>query len=265
MKKIRRYLVLEGEKKEAFKYFNDVRCREERQYALFLYNELFSNQDIQNKCLNPDYNPDSEDNKKEYVIIDVYYEFAYMRDKFSSLEKKEINEDRITFNKKLLEYCSSQLNISVDMDEIKEVIGEDRFHYNLGRISINTISKNDHKKVIHMARCMMNAKLDILVVYRENGKTVIHIKSLECKYESGEDKYGCPEFTQTYIQYNICNFIKNNEKIIVDGNIIAEETKYEVEKSEIVYFKKKNQPEYRYVSAEDLTTFHKEHIGKVQE
>lgn len=179
-------------------------CREERQYALFLYNILRKYW--------------SRDNRPEEVlkifeacslpagaeIKHVFYEATLMRDFFERnrrlvlcsdpdvnlLSKKfkpesdiEFNSEN-SFNYKLLKYLDK------DFDKNKPYKCSDEL--NLGS------SGND------IAREMMNATPDIAVIYSLRGDRFLHF--IECKFESDEDPYKSKN-KQCDIQWRIADFL----------------------------------------------------------
>jgi hypothetical protein len=175
-------------------------CREERQYALYLYNVLkkyrkkeertgnVKVKDIFDMCKIP----------SEATVKDVFYEVTFMRDIFEK-DRKIKNEEK-RFNENLQEY------LELGVKDIKKVIDK-----NLGHIKTAEIEEhglvNDDKMT--MARYMMNSKPDIAVIYELD--ETFYLLFLECKFESPEDKrpLGNKKIGQTQIQYNIAKFICN--------------------------------------------------------
>lgn len=182
-------------------------CREERQYALFLYNILRKyNSKIKRKedevlkifeaCSLP---PEAE-------IKHVFYEATLMRDffernrrlvlcsdpdvnllskEFKSKEKNKFNSEN-SFNFKLLKYIDS--DVSYDRNDEHNLGGKDN--------TDNEIAKE-----------MMNATPDIAVIYSLRGDRYLHF--LECKFESGEDTYKSKK-RQCEIQWMIADFLCGN-------------------------------------------------------
>lgn len=196
-------------------------CREERQYAVLLYNILrkYYNKDkrngndrvtdIFNACNIP----------SESEIENVFYEVTFMRDFFErnrriilgnedceNLKKrllqktfcpsicKPINED-ISFNAKLVRYVTGR-NCSISY------AGEEN---NLGHNEIACDELSDEEKRI--IRHMMNAKPDIAVIYKENNRKKLLF--LECKFESAECSYEGGDM-QRDIQWKIAEFLCNH-------------------------------------------------------
>lgn len=240
-------------------------CREECQFAVFLYDIFlkekmkreyikYKEENIIRKCL-------KVDESISIKIEEVYFEVTLMRDYF--------NENRGEFNKKLLEFCLGYLQsdevcesrpkeiddildwLKVEdkkiksrnmgekeavkiirgkyftPDELKEKIKDEK----------NKEGKIDERKMreaisLDIAKKMMNAALDILVIYRElhdeetedDGK--LKAKALECKYLSDEGSYediaGVKCRMQLFIQECIMCFLfgkSNAEKSDIEDHI----------------------------------------------
>jgi hypothetical protein len=146
-------------------------CREERQYALYLYNSL-----LKCKTINILGNT--------YDIVQAYYEATFMRDYFfTSNDKKEFNEKLILFSNDRLKELYTKSNC----------VNKENYDYSL----INRNSEGNPEKHINhwktenrspIAKWMMNAKPDIALLLR-NDKNEYFLYSIECKYESKEDCY----------------------------------------------------------------------------
>lgn len=184
-------------------------CREERQYALFVYNILRFFRE-----------PESRNNTAAQAVFDacqipmdakvtdVFYEVSFMRDffernrrlvlgrhdtnkllnkSFKPADFKIKNAKKDSFNYKLIEYV---LGGPGSMDSTM-YLEEER---NLGRNPIRTKlsdspKENGERKFI--IQCMMNVKPDIAVLYQQNGET--YLLFLECKFETGEVSYSNEE------------------------------------------------------------------------
>ena len=187
-------------------------CREERQYALFLYNILraYKKDDIK------------DDIKKIYKacgilddnaeILNVFYEATFMRDIFernrrivlgledSILNKKfspknyVIKDSEKSFNARLLKYCGQKKGCTLNHN------GKE---YNLGGKKIKC---NRERHNCTLAKSMMNSKPDIAVIYKIGDLKYLHF--IECKFESGEDKDKAGN-KQTEIQWHIAEFLCN--------------------------------------------------------
>lgn len=185
-------------------------CREERQYALFLYNILRKyNSKIKRTedevlkifeaCSLP---PEAE-------IKHVFYEATLMRDffernrrlvlcsdpdvnllsrKFKPKAAGRFNSEN-SFNYKLLKYLKY-----IDKNDSYDFSDE----FNLGG---SGSTDND------TAREMMNATPDIAVIYSLRGDRYLHF--LECKFESYEDTYKSKK-GQCEIQWMIADFLCKN-------------------------------------------------------
>lgn len=200
-------------------------CREERQYALFLYNILRAYKknditDIYEACGIP----------TNAEILNVFYEATFMRDifernrrivlglqylsesKLSDEDKKEklktfilnkkfspenyvIEDPKESFNARLLEYLNEKNRCKLNHNS-KE--------YNLGGKKIKC---NRERHNCTLAKSMMNSKPDIAVIYEEDRQKYLHF--IECKFESGEDKDKAGN-KQTVIQWHIAEFLCNN-------------------------------------------------------
>ena len=217
-------------------------CREERQYALFLYNKIL---DMVNKRIY-----DKEDiNLLEHLglevkakILQVYYEVAFMRDFLD----KEKNNSESKFNKCLFDYVLEKFGINNNFDNVKKENKENKddilstlfkddndknydFLKNykvIPNINYGSNAKDDDGEgrtlpvfIRKFMRAMMNSKPDIGLIYlNSEGKKCL--KFLECKYLSPEGavqliddkeknsldakKYVLP---QTVIQFFIAEFI----------------------------------------------------------
>lgn len=196
-------------------------CREERQYAVFLYNILrkYCNKDRRNgndrvmdifhACNIP----------SEAEIENVFYEVTFMRDFFErnrriilgdedceNLKKRLLqktfspsicrptNKDN-SFNAKLVQYVKG-------MDCPISYAGEEN---NLGHNEIACDELSDDEK--RTIRYMMNAKPDIAVIYKENNRKKLLF--LECKFESAECSYEGGDM-QRDIQWKIAEFLCNH-------------------------------------------------------
>lgn len=203
-------------------------CREERQIALFLYNILLMKKNNyyeiieglnnkKNEEINEGLKEIFEDDFKNIVIHEVYYEAAILRDYFHSLNE---DVDRAAdFNVSLLEFLlgeDEKANISSIIDKYfegdkgkktaKSLTGATSALYKI--ICSNQIwgiEENDlkyqediidYEKIIklqkvYFATMIMNAKPDILVVYSNNKKNDKRKRAivLECKFESNAGMY----------------------------------------------------------------------------
>ena len=228
-------------------YSNDNKpvCREERQYALFLYNKLLNlvNKDKYEKediVLLEKIGLDA--NKK---ILQVYYEVSFMRD-FYKKGRDELKND-LNFNKKLYCYVRdlflknnenslfklfdsieyySKLKVLVDgynyTSDNKRYFTPSPFR-NYGSITKKELDNIKYVPpfIIKLMQTMMNSKPDIGIVYSNGEKK--YLKFVECKYESKEDpvhllsiKCNNKEkdkrekpyiLRQTHVQYLITDFI----------------------------------------------------------
>lgn len=251
--------------------FNDSICREERQYAVFLYN-----------ILRKYHNPESRKNGKIKKIITkvcnipenadikhVFYEATFMRDFFERNRqiygegsKKELEKEK-SFNYKLLEYVCATERVtfpesiwtqpekeinpgrgkSEGSDDEKQghVIREN----NLGRNKIKV--PDDMKRIQSIVREMMNATPDLAIIYHmkgndKNGRHELdkdYLLFLECKFESRESRYESG-YRQCEIQGKIADFLC--KKILKDNRLEGNEGNIEV--SPLMRNSKKGNSEY---------------------
>lgn len=210
---------------------SELYCREERQYAVFLYNIFLKKKmnalmeppetEIIKYCLN---SGDSDN----LDIDNVYFEATLMRDYFEK-ERKE-------FNEKLLSFCLEWLhdgsklkndlinkmdkknvrNVNFGQKKVKDFINEEYRQIDIfnKKISAEDRKKAKEKACLDIARMMMNATPDLLVVYTKNGTK--YAKALECKYESDEGRYkdiaGIECKMQLFIQECIMHFCFGSSK-----------------------------------------------------
>lgn len=201
---------------ENFIWDNHSICREERQYALFLYNILrkYSSMEIRRNL------KDEEKEKIEHIFFicqlehadveQVFYEASFMRDFFKQSQK----EKKVNFNNELIRYIYKEY---VKCENNIEYSDEGK---NLGHNQINrekllqTIDDEQFDKLNFAARCMMNAKPDIAVLYKQNGKR--YFLFLECKFETGEKSYTDKRtstklsLSQRKVQWMIADFLCKN-------------------------------------------------------
>lgn len=187
-------------------------CREERQYALFLYNILRKyhspKKRTEDDFVTGVFNACGLSDKAD--IENVFYEVTFMRDFFERNRRLMLgdnpNKDLLksnfkptgdwsnnkpcykmpkedSFNAKLLKYATGS---------DKSYIGEE---YNLGARGSGLVKE------------MMNAAPDIAVVYREDDKK--YLLFIECKFESGEDTYKSGN-KQCHVQWCIADFLCKN-------------------------------------------------------
>ena len=198
-------------------------CREERQYALFLYNKLLGMVDKQYKEIEVDkdkeifckifgFEDDETAEKSNIVIKNVYYEVTFMRDFFY----KEKNNSSSDFNKNLFEYvlekfkgennCLSHLFKINENTSVLEIIESQHItvfpkeaynNYNnvekykvICDINYGSNAKDGEKTNIlpcfirKFMRSMMNSKPDIGIIFEKQDKK--YLKFIECKYLSPE-------------------------------------------------------------------------------
>lgn len=209
-------------------------CREERQYALFLYNVLCAeSKEVYSKL--PDKLKDKLKDKLANIlklcglegmtVQKVFYEATFMRDFFerdrrlwycgtnynrlknvdfsySRTRTIETQDERKSFNQRLMEYVNEKGHYGYD------VINDEYFNqymdYHLGS---NLNPDDKYSEFFQEIKYLMNSKPDIAVVCKDASENT-YLKFIECKFESGESKYG--NETQTAIQNKIADFICND-------------------------------------------------------
>lgn len=226
-------------------------CKEERQFAVFLYiilldmkkEGVFLKKDVvkERMCIENKENGETKDKESKDVkikIIDVYFEAALMRDYW--------NKEKSHFNDQLLKFCLRWLGndeyYGKKLDELLEELKDELNDEFLGQgkakniinkkysdiTNVTEIIKNEkedgekyndikEKACLDIARMMMNAIPDILVIYEEERTEGIEVmktmkaKALECKYESDEGTYkdvaGAEYKMQLFIQECIMCFL----------------------------------------------------------
>jgi len=220
-------------------------CREERQYAVFLYNILCKYSDAGKRKKQPQNikNIFTACHIPENSSIDhVFYEAAFMRDFFErnrrlTLSKNYSKEDlaRIllqakfspgkcevtaeeSFNTKLIQYVYGK-----EHKEYENVIKYSGKEQNLGhntiefeKLLINGKKLPDNEKdwLQYRIKWMMNAKPDIAVIYHTAEDKLKFLLFIECKFDSGESSYSYKDkngnterMIQREVQYNIAEFL----------------------------------------------------------
>lgn len=191
-------------------------CREERQYALFLYSRLLQMVEQKNPKDDVILKACGLPTEEELCIRSVAYEATYMRDFFwkdrelreerKAQEKKKLDYEETLgkegqedcFNRKLYEYVRKQLK--EEGIDCKTSISQIPRNRNLGgKIKWEKVDE----KMVKYFRRMMNSKPDIAIYYEYNGKE--YLKFLECKYLSRETNQ--EGVSQVVIQSQICDFL----------------------------------------------------------
>lgn len=209
-------------------------CREERQYAVFLYNILKKyKRKGQDERINRIFDACNIPQKAE--IQNVFYEATFMRDFFErnlcieldkdpkkiSLKniprsKRNIEKKERSFNYKLIEYVLEKAEI--EQKQVQSILytythEEVNLGHNEFSIKGGVLSEEEIKEIKSEIQYMMNAKPDIAVIYMEE-KTK-KLLFLECKFESKESFYGSKKTkkvrrSQREIQWKIADFLCNN-------------------------------------------------------
>ena len=227
-------------------------CREERQYALFLYNGLCFDQEVAKAILG-----------EGATVKNVFYEATLMRDLFCADRKRRLldkydenacmhqledgdkevtkkldtpdDEDKKkrlyknktakgkelgdTFNEKLVNFLLKKYEKGTKYEPIDKEDCEFYINRNLGTNSFSELKKDELPKPIariaEVAKTMMNAKPDIAVLYEEGTETKLIF--LECKYCSKESTYEA-------IQNNSEWLVGDSQKAkkTVQGQLIAQ-------------------------------------------
>ena len=223
-------------------------CREERQFALFLYLAFLEKKkgnldpwitELVKFCL--------EEKEQDPIIEEVYYEATLMRDYFAGCKKRSGSEAE-EFNRGLLHFCLDFLPCGKEradkcIEELTENCGG-RMDCHLGTKkvkdaikkrypNIKAMMKNEtedvpqlyEKACLDIARMMMNATPDLLVIYRIGGER--YAKALECKYQSGqgtyEDVVGVGIKMQYFIQECVMSFLFGKNDLFRKNKEIIEE------------------------------------------
>lgn len=175
-------------------------CREERQYAALLYFVFLR---VMNNIGTDEENSIVNSILKEYTKIHhVYFEASLMRDYFSDIKKSRLSS--IQFNKLLLTFCDVDIS---DKDIISDSLGSPSQKWR--KIEQNYIKDENSRRNFLIARYMMRAKPDLMVIYENNNMK--YSKIIECKYTQKEgmykDIYGKRTIPQKYIQKRIQDFL----------------------------------------------------------
>jgi hypothetical protein len=261
-------------------------CREERQYALYLYNIL-------KKYGGKNRPKDAEDlNKifsickipKEAIIENVFYEATFMRDIFErdrrirKLEYRnkanennkkynaEVECERAIFSKKyVISECDDKSNVKYESfnqkllqylgiceENAKKASDKNIGHNKFDKIFRGKLSQSSYKKEMTMAQYMMNSKPDIAVIYRLKNEKDFYLLFLECKFESYEDTQhiGEEKVSQSYIQYKIADFIFKKYGTYRDKKLKVDETMEKNKSSVLVKFTRKE--EEREINIKEL-------------
>lgn len=249
---------LDKNKLEDYLGNNNVVCREERQFALFLYLIFLEKKKGSSDQWIADFVKGCLDEKGEDLDIEeVYYEATLLRDYFA-LCKKEGSSEAETFNNRLLHFCLDFLpydmgqtgcenrNVIYGEEKAVECIKKVAEHcgghidFHLGTKKMKAAIKKTYpnikkdienkkedvrqvyeKACFDIAGMMMNATPDILVVYRI-GKAH-YVKALECKYKSDEGIYGDVAGVgikmQYFIQECVMSFLFGKNKELFEENL----------------------------------------------
>ena len=209
-------------------------CREERQYAVFLYNILrkYGKKQAREKLTGEE---------KEHIlkiweacgieadsdIEYVFYEATFMRD-FFERERRYLAANKHNSNKMdaiLLQktYANDTKREDIGEDEAKSCFNHKLITYvhhgeavttnllkrNLGHTQIEGDELSDREK--ELIKDMMNAKPDIAVIYRrrkeKDDKGKKYLLLIECKFESYEDSYRGENLSQCSVQYDVAKFL----------------------------------------------------------
>lgn len=241
---------------------NDSICREERQYAVYLY-------DILRKYKDPGDRKSTVNNifiacRLEGAKIEkVFYEATFMRDFFERNrsisfkeedKKKREEEDQEkhkkedvlqnkdnSFNWRLIQYLYGknntkdwnipECNLGRWLNDVLNKFSPDFFKDLNPREAFKDLDPQVFPKIIQY---MMNVKPDIAVIYEKNQKR--QLLFLECKFEGNESYY--EGISQTEVQGMVAEFLC--ESGYLDGISVSEEMENNGEN------KKKNK--YRYQS-----------------
>ncbi len=143
-------------------------CREERQYALFLYNLLWEKRFISVR-----------DEKDPYNIVELFYEVSFLRDYFYKCKE---TEEKALFNKKLISFSKENCKTKQNGDL---QINEDTLSKH-----VNSFRKNDEiwdRIGTKLPQYLMNAQPDLGLILEKDEN--YYLCFIECKYKSGFGKY----------------------------------------------------------------------------
>lgn len=194
-----------------YNYLNSQKpiCREERQFALFLYNKLDSLKNSPDNILTKEKNLLKVCGLELATEIkQVAFEAAYLRDlKYTAREQdKNLNTQNKRVKENGLEsefnniICRAVLNSDI-MKRVRKTIENSSFYSEFRKYKFeskecdNCLNKlNDeeakvYKLFLRYIRALMHVKPDIAVVYKTDNTIEEHIKFIECKYMSYEGKY----------------------------------------------------------------------------
>lgn len=198
-------------------------CREERQYAVLLYNILRFYRKPEMRCGETGRIFKVCGMPKEANIKKVFYEATFMRDFFERnrrlvlgkneegkipgiLTQKDFNrKTKVIESMDMNDFFNYKLMKYVHKGEVEDCEGKDLI-YNLGRYVPHAKLSEDELFTI---KCMMEAKPDIAVLYEKDNKQ--YLLFLECKFESGESSYANKDKSnrkkQSEIQWMIADFL----------------------------------------------------------
>ncbi len=216
-------------------------CREERQYAVFLYNILrkYGKKQSREKLAGG-----AKDDilrileacgiEADSDIEHVFYEATFMRDFFKRerryyavienkgsladvlLQQRYEKEEKTKtdFNRRLVEYAfHKREGENPPKRETDHKENDAYLQYNLG----GNIPKECEKaieEVREKVRAMMNSKPDIAVIYKRDSRR--YLLFIECKFESSEATYGNrknqkdkkeEKLSQRSVQYDVAGFL----------------------------------------------------------
>ena len=250
-------------------------CREERQYAVFLYNILrkYGKKQSREKLTGEEKDHILEifeacGIEADMDIEHVFYEATFMRDffkrerRYSAITKYHGNpatvllqqdyekekKIKIDFNRRLIEYAfqsegKKTPKMNMENDNRESQYEDDAYlRYNLGgNLPEGCKDQEKIEPLREKIRAMMNAKPDIAVIYKKNDQR--YLLFIECKFESSEAAYNGT--TQGGIQYEIarflCNYYLTEELSESDPNAIHVSPIMESdEKSKLIKFMRTN-------------------------
>lgn len=230
-------------------------CREERQYALFLYNGLCFDQEVAKAILG-----------EGATVKNVFYEATLMRDLFCADRKRRLleyeesaclhqleagdkevakkldtpddedKEKRLyknktakgkelgdTFNEKLVNFLLKKYEKGMKYEPIDKEDCEFYINRNLGTNSFSELKKDELPepiaRIAEVAKTMMNAKPDIAVLYEQGTETKLIF--LECKYCSKESTYEAIQNNSEWLVGD-SQKAKKKAKKTVQGQLIAQ-------------------------------------------
>lgn len=197
---------------------SDLYCKEELQFALYLYNLFLRKKDLKDN--NDEINIDKtnidkinnvvkeclgigDDKVKNIVIEDVFFEAALMRDYFAHNDKKKEE-----FNRKLLKFCLNGLISDAENSEKEEKLINERIDKIINELKIkNKKTKTDSSR--NLGQTEAKKKINTLEEYSKYPDTLKTFLGWDIQNKTEEEKRQDIATNEKIRQY-----IENKEEII---------------------------------------------------